>query len=98
MHNRVQNTPLRIFAFLVFSGGKNFGQKWLNFLYKGLYPFNIYLFKINNRNIGKRCEICSKLTIKALERGHWRRSGVFIVNFEHISHLFLVFLLLILNK
>ena len=29
---------------------------------------------------------------------HCRRSGVFIVNFEHISHLFLVFLLLNLNK
>ena len=28
----------------------------------------------------------------------WRRSGVFIVNFEHISHLFLLFLLLTLNK
>ena len=27
-----------------------------------------------------------------------RRSGVFIVNFEHISHLFVVFLLLHLNK
>ena len=26
-----------------------------------------------------------------------RRSGVFIVNFEHISHFFLVFLLLTLN-
>ena len=26
-----------------------------------------------------------------------RRSGVFIANFEHISHLVLVFLLLILN-
>ena len=25
---------------------------------------------------------------------HWRRSGVFIVNLEHISHLVLVFLLL----
>ena len=25
----------------------------------------------------------------------WRRSGVFIVNFEHISHVFLVFLLLL---
>ena len=28
----------------------------------------------------------------------WRRSGVFIVNLKHIFHLFLVFLLLILNK
>ena len=27
----------------------------------------------------------------------WGRSGVFVVNFEHISHLFLVFLLLHLN-
>ena len=27
----------------------------------------------------------------------WRRSGVFIVNFGHISHLVLVFLLLTLN-
>ena len=28
---------------------------------------------------------------------YWRRSGVFIVSFEHISHLVLVFLLLTLN-
>ena len=27
----------------------------------------------------------------------WRRSGVFIINFEHILHLALVFLLLTLN-
>ena len=40
----------------------------------------------------------SKLTIKTPERSQCRRSGVFIVTFEHISHLFLVFLLLILNK
>ena len=46
----------------------------------------------------KKFEICSKLTIKTLERRHWRRSGVLIVNFEHISHLVLVFLLLTLNR
>ena len=56
-----------------------------------------YLPKVNNRNTRKRCEACSKLTIKTLERHHWRRSGVFIVNFEHISHLALVSLLLTLN-
>ena len=56
-----------------------------------------YMFKVNNRNTRTRCEICSKLTIKTPERRHWRRSGVFIVNFEHISHLVLVFLLLTLN-
>ena len=38
-----------------------------------------------------RSKICSKLTIKAPERRHCRRSSVFIVSFEHISH-FLVFL------
>ena len=48
----------------------------------------IYLLKVNNRSIRTRCEICSKLTIKTSER---RRSGVFIVNFEHISYLVLVF-------
>ena len=35
---------------------------------------------------------------KTLERSDWRHSGVFIVNFEHISHFVLVFLLLALNK
>ena len=58
-------------------------------------PANIYLLKVNNRNTRKRYEICLKLTIKAPER---RRSGAFIVNFEHNSHLSLLFLLLTLNK
>ena len=41
--------------------------------------------------------MCSKLKIKTSERLQWRRSGVIIGNFEHISHLALVFLLLALN-
>ena len=57
----------------------------------------IYLLKVNNRSTRTRCEICSKLTIKTPERGQWRLSGVFNVNFEHISHLVLVLLLLTLN-
>ena len=61
-------------------------------------PVNIYLFKVNNRNTRKTCEIFSKLTIKTLERRQQSRSGVFIVNFENISHLFLVFLLFTLSK
>ena len=40
---------------------------------------------VNNWNTRKRCEICSKLTIKTPERRQWRRSDVFIVNFEYIS-------------
>ena len=46
-------------------------------------PANIDLFKANYRNTRKRCEISS---------------GVFMVNFQHISYLFLEFLLLTLNK
>ena len=60
-------------------------------------PASIYLLKINNRNTRKRCKICSKSTIKTPERRHWHCSGVFIVNFERISHLVLVLLLLTLN-
>ena len=47
-------------------------------------PADIYLLKVNNRSTRTRCEICSKLTKKIQERRH--RSGVFFVNFEHISH------------
>ena len=32
------------------------------------YQTNIYLFKVNNRNSRKRCEICSKLKIKTPEQ------------------------------
>ena len=61
-------------------------------------PVNIYLFKFNNRNTRKWREIFSKLTIKIPERRQGCRSCVFIVNFEHISRLFLLFLLLNLNE
>ena len=67
------------------------------FLYENLYPVCIYLLKVNNRNTRTRCEICSKLTIRTPERRQLRHSGVFIVNFEHISHLVLVFQLLTFN-
>ena len=59
---------------------------------------NFNLFKFNNGNTSNRCKICSKLIKKTPKRGHWCRSGVFIVNFQHILHLVLVFLLLILNR
>ena len=66
--------------------------------YKSPFPVDIDLLKVNNRNTKTRCEICSKLTIKTPERRQWRRSGVFTVNFEHISHLVLVFLLITLSR
>ena len=84
--------------FLVF--GNDFyiffkNSKFLSGFHNEWSPSNVYLFKVRNRKTRNRCEICSKLTIKIPER---HRFGVFIVNFEHISHLFLVFLLLTLNK
>ena len=56
------------------------------------------MFKFNNRNPKERFETCSKLAIKTPEQRHCRRSTVFIVNFEHILHLFHVSLLLTLNR
>ena len=54
------------------------------------FTAGIYLLKVNNKNTRTRCEIRSKLTILILLVN-------FIVNFEHISHLVLVFLLLTLK-
>ena len=56
------------------------------------------MFKNNNRNTRARCEICSNLTIKTSKRRYWLRSDVFIVNFEHIPHFVLLFLLLTLSR
>ena len=77
---------------------QNYEKHILRFQSHRTNPAGIYLLKVNNRNTRTRCEICSKLTIKTPERRQWRRSGVFTVNFEHISHLALVFLLLTLNR
>ena len=58
----------------------------------------ICLFKIkdvNNRTMG---EPWSKLKIRTPELRQWRRSGVFMNRFEQVSHIFMVFLLLNLNK
>ena len=72
---------------------------------------SIYLLKGNNRNTRKRCQLCLKLTIKTPIWRCWRYMricqlwacftlfySVFIVNFEHVSHLFLLFLSLTLNQ
>ena len=62
------------------------------------YLANIYLFKINNRKTRTRWEICSKLTVKTRVWRLWSRSAVFIVNFKHVSNLFLLFLWLKLSR
>ena len=50
------------FSYLATISGKQLGVRI------SVFPANIYLFKDNNRNSRKRCEICSKLTIKTPER------------------------------
>ena len=59
----------------------DFWLLWIN-------PAGNYMFKVNSRNTRTRCEICSKLTIKIPD---------IFINFERISHLVLVFLLLTLS-
>ena len=78
---------------------------WISFYgtftqFQKFNPISIYLPKVNNRNSTKKklqnmFKFNNKIT-RTTSR-HWRRSGVFIVNSEHISHSF-VFLLLTLNK
>ena len=48
-------------------------------------PIGYYMYKVDNRNIRRRCEIWLKVPIKTPQRRH---NAVFIVNFEYISHLF----------
>ena len=55
-----------------------------------LFKFLWALFKVSNENTKTMCEICSKLKTKTPERCQCRCSGVFIVNFEQISHFFQV--------
>ena len=46
-------------------------------LYEKVMSVGNCMFKVNNRNIRAKCEICSKLTIEVPERRHMCRSGVF---------------------
>ena len=62
------------------------------------YPVGIYVLKVNNSNTRTMCEICSELTRNTPEQRYQGRSGVFIVNFQQISPIVLVFLLFTLNK
>ena len=54
------------------------------------YPACICLFKLDNGST-RMYKILSKLTIKTPEGHHLHCSGIFIVKFEQISHIHLVF-------
>ena len=78
---------------------KSYIWPWLMNIFKVIsFPANTYVFIVNNRNTRKRCEIRSNLTIK---RPDWRHDGalMFLLLTLNIFYtLFLVFLLLTLNK
>ena len=57
------------------------------------YSAGIYLLTIKAIETLEQGVIHSALRKKTSERRQCRRSGVFFVNFEHISQFFLVFLL-----
>ena len=61
---------------------------------KTVIAASIYLFKFNNGNTRKNYVLFSRTP----ERSHWRRSAVFIVNFEQIVYTALIRTLLSLSK
>ena len=72
----------------------------LNFLNSHLW---ILYIKADSKLTLPSQKTCSKLTIETQQQGvkyvHVkRRSGVFIVNFEHISHLVLMFLFVTMSS
>ena len=69
---------------------------------RDLFFFFIFIFIISNQIIILELSYHYPADIYLLKVNNrnsrtWRRSGIFIVNFEHISHLVLVFLLLTLK-
>ena len=54
------------------------------------FPENKNILRVKNRNKSNVCIICSKVTVKM----PLTRVGIFIINSEHSSHLFLMFLFL----
>ena len=53
-------------------------------------PTRNYLSKVRNWSTRIRCENCSRLRMKTLERCQWRRSSAYIVNSKHISNFLII--------
>ena len=70
----------------------NLTEKDLGFCQTSVMKLFAFMFKVNNKDTRT-----TQGLHKTFRGTTWRRSGVFIVNFEHISHLVLLFLLLTLN-
>ena len=78
-----------------------YGQKWFKInsqIQKILWPTSTCSLKVNNGKIRTMSYICTKLLRKTPEWCHWRRSGIFIVNFEQILHIFWCFHILLWTR
>ena len=62
------------------------------------YPAGNCMFGVGDGGAGAACGVCSRLAMKTPERRHWRRAGVFIVDFGRGWRIVLVFLLLTLGR
>ena len=80
------------------NNGLRFWRIFPQFIIKTVFKKRMCLFKANVRNTKKVLENCSKSTMKAPEGRQWGRSCIFIINFEQIPHIVLVFPLSILTK
>ena len=73
---------------------------WLCTLFSAWIPSQYLLVRVKHwkqqNNVWNLFKVI--LTIKTPKRRHWLRSGVFIVKFKQISHIFLMFPLMTLNK
>ena len=87
--------PPSIFILLVFCS--SFSSSFKNSVKQNFWIFLGGNYKFKVKKPKTRSKICSKLTTKTTERCQWRLSGDLTVNSEHISQLFLVFLLLTLT-
>ena len=79
----------------IFVTAKSKGRK--DFILRGFvcdvirpYTRNNYLFKVSNWNTRIKCEKCSRLRMKTLERCQWRRSRAYFVNCKHISDFLII--------
>ena len=61
-----------------------------DFVWDASVPEINNLFKVSNWSTRIRCENCSRLRTKTLERYQWRHSSVFIVNCKHILNFVLI--------
>ena len=87
--------PIWVSIFQAFPGKKSIVVLSCN---QDIISANIYLLKVSNKNSRKRCDICSNLTLKRSDRLQWSRCDVFINDFKHMWHLFLVLVLFSFNK